>query len=207
MNILTEVKHLLIVLIGLLLFSLNVFAQKDLRYIRHGWWASGGVGPGFLKSSFTKDTAQRSGKFGINLKGGYAVSQFLLTGVEFNGWNLSSRPFLSFDGNRSPSNAATDMLINTAFLLQTYPLRWPVYLKASLGWCFYIPTSKTNQKGNGMGYSIGTGYEYIVNNNFGFGVSLNYDFGNLKDRTFSEVQILPQRRYDIINLGLNFIIY
>ncbi|MND49582.1 hypothetical protein D3C80_405300 [compost metagenome] len=186
--------------------SSPVEAQKDVRDLKNRWWISAGIGPGFLKTTFTQDTLNRSGKFGINVKGGHTFTKYLLTGIEINGWNLTNKSFLSFDGSRLSSASVNDLLLNTAFLMQTYPTRVPVLFKASIGWSFYMP-SANNYKGSGIGVSLGTGYEHTMNKHFGLGLYLNYDFGKLTDRVITNNEFLINRKYSVINMGLNFIIY
>lgn len=179
-----------------------------MQYYRGGLSASFGVNSGFSKTSFSKDTAGRTSRLGINVNLAYAINETFLTGVELNAWSLTKRQFFNFEsGVNTPESTANDFLVNSSIFAQAYPFTVPFYFKAGIGPNLFLPIHNNQQNDKGLGFLFGVGYEKTWNGLVGLGLSMNYNFGKLNTPYEGANQQSIARTYDVINLGLNFIVF
>jgi hypothetical protein len=159
----------------LVISCLAPIASAEEQHVRQGFWFGLDAGAGHLKQSFD-DRNDEDIYFFLGFKGGYAINPHFLMGLELSGWLLEAE-------DTSDSNKGKGIM--QAFLIgQLYPSKESgLYLKAGGGYVenWSNRSGEPNSK-KGWGFTLGCGYDFIINDLFPdqditFGPFANFSYG------------------------------
>ena len=151
-------------------------------YVREGFWGGFDAGAGYLSQSFDNEN-EEDVYFFMGFKGGYTINPQWLVGLELSGWLLEAS---------DPTDANKGKGIMQAFLItRWYPIEESnLFAKAGGGYVSnWSNRSDEPSRKNGWGFTLGGGYDVMLNDafpdldmaispfaNFSYGETGNWDY-------------------------------
>ena len=146
-----------------------------------GFWGGVELGAGNIRRSAY--AAHTDTTIYMAFKGGYAVSERLLLGVELGGYTLEAGDL--WDPSKGEG-------LSQAFLIAQYylgPTREGWYVKGGGGYVSYWNNNPGGLEDNGWGALLGLGYDWRTEGFGNFGPLLSFDYGKAGDIDYKAVAL------------------
>ena len=169
-----------ILIIVLAIIGMTGFVYADQKPIRSGSWAGIDIGIGRVHQS-THEAEQEDTPMFLGFKAGYTITPDFLIGLEFSGW--------LFEESNINDPGEGEGLSQVFLISRIYPFRnSSLYFKFG-GGLASIWDNDPDEEGrkSGVGFTIGSGYDYPISNKLVINPFVSYSFGNADDTDYRVV--------------------
>jgi len=166
----------------ILIFIICISSFADEKSIREDFWVGLDAGIGQVKLTLN-DMDKKDVKFFLGFEIGYAINPHLLTGIELSGWLYEPTDI----NNPLKGEGLSQVLIMTRF----YPsIEHAIFAKIGGGYISHWNNINRTRRKNGLGISVGAGYDIHFRGNWFITPFLSYSLGeegNQKHKALSLV--------------------